>query len=327
MKIRSIITCCVALLAQLSTTGAATAQSFPSRSLTLVVPFPAGGPTDAIGRIMAEGMRGALGQTIIVENVPGATGSIAAGRVARSEPDGHTLILGTIATHVFNGAAYALKYDLMSDFTPVGLVALDPQVIAVKNSLPVGSLKELIGWLKANPDKATAGTAGVGSTAHIGAVRFQQLTGTSFSFVPYRGLGPAMQDLVSGQIDIVFGLAANTVPLVQSGKVKGLAVTAGQRLSSAPNTPTVDEAGLTGFHFINWHGIWAPRGIPPAVADRLNAALNQALSHPETAKRLADIGQQLPSPGQRSAKALSAYQQDEITRWWPVIKAANIKGS
>lgn len=305
----------------------AQAQSFPARSITLVVPFPAGGPTDTIGRVMAEGLRGALGQPVIVENAPGATGSIAAGRVARTEADGYTLILGTIATHVFNGAAYALKYDIVKDFEPIALVALDPQIVSVKTALPVTNLKELIGWLKANPGKASAGTAGVGSTAHVSAVNFQQMTGTEFNFVPYRGLGPAVQDLVAGQIDIVFDLAANAVPQVRAGKVKGLAVTARQRLASAPGVPTVDEAGLPGFYFVNWHAIWAPRGIPADVASRLNAATMKALADAVTVKRLDDIGQQIPSREQQTTAALSSYQQEEIKRWWPVIKAANIKGN
>lgn len=303
------------------------AQTYPSRGITLVVPFPAGGPTDTIGRIVGEGLRGSLGQTVVVENVPGATGSIAAGRVARAEADGYTLILGTIATHVFNGAAYALKYDVAKDFEPIALVALDPQIISVKTALPAKSLKELIGWLKANPGKATAGTAGVGSTAHISAVNFQKLTGTQFNFVPYRGLGPAVQDLVAGQIDIVFDLAANAVPQVSAGKVRGLAVTARQRLTSAPDIPTVDEAGLPGFYFVNWHGLWAPRGVPAAVAAQLNTAAVKALADPATSKRLADIGQQIPPRGQQTPSALASYQEDEIKKWWPLIKEANIKGN
>jgi tripartite-type tricarboxylate transporter receptor subunit TctC len=203
----------------------AKAEGFPSRTITLVVPFPAGGPTDTIGRIVAEGLQSALGQPVIVENVPGATGSIGTGRVARSEVDGHTLILGTIATHVFNGAAYELKYDVVKDFEPISLVAFDPQIIAVKKAMPVADLPQLIKWLKENPDKAVAGTAGVGSTSHVSAVNFQALTGTQFRFVPYRGLGPAMVDLVGGHIDILFDLAANSVPQVRQGTIKALAVT------------------------------------------------------------------------------------------------------
>lgn len=208
-------------LAITASLGGGAAQTAQSRPIVLVVPFPVGGPTDTIGRILAEGLQSALGQTVIVENAPGATGSIGTGKVARSEPDGLTLVLGTVATHVFNGAAYPLKYDVVKDFEPISLVASDPQIIAVKKGLPVADLAQLIGWLKENPDKAVAGTAGVGSTSHVNAVKFQALTGTQFRFVPYRGLGPAMQDLVAGRIDILFDLAANSVPQTLRGHDQG----------------------------------------------------------------------------------------------------------
>jgi tripartite-type tricarboxylate transporter receptor subunit TctC len=304
----------------------AKAEGFPSRPITLVVPFPAGGPTDTIGRIVADGLQSELGQPVIVENVPGATGSIGTGRVARSEVDGRTLILGTIATHVFNGAAYELKYDVLKDFEPISLVAFDPQIIAVKKAMPVADLAQLIRWLKENPDKALAGTAGVGSTSHVSAVNFQAITGTQFRFIPYRGLGPAMLDLVGGHIDILFDLAANSVPQVRQGSIKALAVTSASRLTSAPEVPTVDEAGLRGFYFLNWHAIWAPRGVPADVAARLNAAVRAVLSDQRSLKRLADIGQQVPTLEQQTPQALAHYQKEEIARWWPVIKAANIKG-
>lgn len=297
-----------------------------SRTITLIVPFPPGGPTDTIGRVMAEGLRAALNQPVIIENVPGATGSLGTARVARSTPDGSTLILGTVATHVFNGAAYDLKYDVVKDFEPISLIAFDPQIICVRKDLPVADLKQLVAWLKANPDKATAGTAGVGSTAHISAVNFQRVTDTKFTFIPYRGLGPAMQALVAGQIDILFDLAANSVPHVGSGNIKALAVTAKARLASAPDIPTVDQAGLPGFHFVNWHGIWAPRGTPSDVTAKLNAAIRQTISDPAVSKRLADIGQQIPPRDQQTANALANYQKQEIAKWWPIIKSANIKG-
>jgi len=302
------------------------AQGVPARTTTLVVPFPAGGPTDTIGRIMADGLQTALGQPVVVENVPGATGSIGTGRVARSEADGHTLILGTVATHVFNGAAYELKYDVVKDFEPISLVAFDPQIIAVKKTLPVSDLPQLIKWLKENPDKAVAGTAGVGSTSHVSAVKFQALTGTQFRFVPYRGLGPAMLDLVGGHIDILFDLAANSMPQVRQDTIKALAVTSASRIASAPEIPTVDEAGLRGFYFLNWHAIWAPRGTATAVATKLNSAVKRVLADQRLLKRLAEIGQQIPTLEQQTPKALDKYQKDEIARWWPVIKAANIKG-
>jgi tripartite-type tricarboxylate transporter receptor subunit TctC len=262
---------------------------------------------------------------VIVENAPGATGSIGTGKVARSEADGLTLILGTVATHVFNGAAYPLKYDVVKDFEPISLVAFDPQIIAVKKALPVTDLAQLISWLKANPDKATAGTAGPGSTSHVSAVKFQALTGTQFRFVPYRGLGPAMQDLVAGHIDILFDLAANSVPQIRADTIKALAVTSASHLASAPEIPTVDEAGLRGFYFVNWHAIWAPRGTPADVTTRLNSAVRTVLADQETLKRLAGIGQQIPSLERQTPQALATYQREEIEKWWPVIKAANIR--
>jgi tripartite-type tricarboxylate transporter receptor subunit TctC len=325
MLIRAMLMTCAALAIS-GAAGEAQAEPYPARPITLVVPFPAGGPTDAIGRIVADGLGTAFGKTVIVENVPGATGSIGSGKVARAQADGYTLILGTVATHVFNGAAYELKYNVVSDFEPISLVAFDPQIIAVRKSLPVSDLPQLIGWLKANPDKATAGTAGVGSTSHVSAINFQRITGTQFGFVPYRGLGPAMQDLLAGQIDMLLDLAANSVPQVRAGNVKALAVTAKSRLPSAPEVPTVDEAGLPGFYFLNWHGLWVPHGTPAEVVEKLTAATRKALADPLTVKRLGDIGQQIPSPDQQTGAALSSYQKDEIAKWWPVIKAANIKG-
>jgi tripartite-type tricarboxylate transporter receptor subunit TctC len=293
-------------------------------TIVLVVPFPVGGPTDTIGRIVADGLQSALGHAVIVENAPGATGSIGTGKVARSQADGLTLVLGTVATHVFNGAAYPLKYDVVNDFEPISLIAFDPQIIVVRKTLPVADLAQLISWLKANPDKAIAGTAGVGSTSHVSAVKFQAVTGTQFRFVPYRGLGPAMQDLVAGHVDIIFDLAANAVPQIGAGTIKGLAVTSASRLASAPEIPTVDEAGLRGFYFVNWHAIWAPRGTPADVVTRLNLAVRKVLASQVTLERLANIGQQVPSSERQTAQALAAYQREEIERWWPVIKAGNI---
>ena len=305
--------------------GHAEAQTYPSRTVTLVVPFPAGGPTDTIGRVIAEGLQASLGQPVIIENAAGATGSIGTGRVARAEPDGYTLNSGTVATHVFNAAAYSLKYDVTKDFDPVSLIAFDPQIIVVRKDFPATDITQLIAWLKANPDKATAGTAGVGSTSHISAVRFQKVTGTQFGFVPYRGLGPAMNNLVSGHIDILFDLAANAVPQVHAASIRGLAVTSKSRLPSAPELPTVDEAGLAGFYFLNWHAIWAPRGTPHEVTAKLNAAVRKTLADQSTLNRLADIGQQIPPPEQQTAEALASYQNDEIAKWWPIIKAADVK--
>jgi tripartite-type tricarboxylate transporter receptor subunit TctC len=326
MLLRLTVAATIAFCAVTMATVRADAQSSSARAITLVVPFPAGGPTDTIGRIIAEGLQSSLGQPVIVENAPGATGSVGTGKVARAEADGHTLILGTIATHVFNGAAYPLKYDVVADFEPISLIAFDPQIIVVRKELPVADLAQLIAWLKANPDKATAGTAGVGSTSHVSAVKFQALTGTRFRFIPYRGLAPAMQDLVAGHIDILFDLAANSVPQIRAQSIKPLAVTSSVRLASAPEIPTVDEAGLAGFYFVNWHAIWAPRGTSAEMTTRLNAAVRKTLSDQHVLKRLADIGQQPPTLAQQTAQALADYQHEEIAKWWPVIKAAEIHG-
>jgi tripartite-type tricarboxylate transporter receptor subunit TctC len=325
MRFRSAIAATLTACVLIAGVDHGNTQSYPSRTITLVVPFPAGGPTDTIGRIVAEGLQSTLGQPDVVENVPGATGSIGSGKVARSDADGHTVILGTIATHVFNGAAYPLKYDVVRDFEPISLIAFDPQIIAVKKDLPVADLAQLISWLKANPDKAVAGTAGVGSTSHVSAVKFQALTGTQFTFVPYRGLGPAMRDLVAGHIDILFDLAANSVPQISAGTIKGLAVTSGTRIASAPEIPTADEAGLRGFQFANWHAIWVPRGTPPDVTTRLNTAVRKVLADQSVLKRLADIGQEVPSLDRQTAQALATFQTEEIAQWWPVIKAAEIR--
>ncbi|MEA2918767.1 MAG: hypothetical protein QOJ15_10848 [Bradyrhizobium sp.] len=326
MLLRLAIAATIASCAVTMAAGRADAQSSSARAITLVVPFPVGGPTDTIGRVIAEGLQSSLGQPVIIENAPGATGSVGTGKVARAEADGHTLILGTIATHVFNGAAYPLKYDVVADFEPISLIAFDPQIIVVRKELPVADLAQLIAWLKANPDKATAGTAGVGSTSHVSAVKFQALTGTRFRFIPYRGLAPAMQDLVAGHIDILFDLAANSVPQIRAQSVKPLAVTSSVPLASAPDIPTVDQAGLAGFYFVNWHAIWAPRGTPTEMTTRLNAAVRQTLTDQRVLKRLADIGQQVPTPAQQTAQALADYQHEEIAKWWPVIKAADIHG-
>jgi tripartite-type tricarboxylate transporter receptor subunit TctC len=321
---RLVLAATIAVFSITAASYDAKAQTAQSRPIVLVVPFPVGGPTDTIGRILADGLQSALGQTVIVENAPGATGSIGTGKVARSEADGLTLVLGTLSTHVLNGAAYPLKYNVVRDFEPISLIAFDPQIIAVRKALPVADLAQLITWLKANPDKAIAGTAGVGSTSHVSAVKFQAVTGTQFRFVPYRGLGPAMQDLVAGHVDILFDLAANAVPQISAGTIKALAVTSVSRLASAPEIPTVDEAGLRGFYFVNWHGIWAPRGTPADAVTRLNLAVRKVLANRVTLERLASIGQQVPSLERQTAQALATYQREEIERWWPVIKAGNI---
>jgi tripartite-type tricarboxylate transporter receptor subunit TctC len=302
------------------------AQVYPSRPITMVVPFAVGGPTDAIGRIIAERMRGALGQPVITENVTGAAGNIGVGRVARAAGDGYTLGIGAWSTHVVNGAIYALPYDLLKDFVPIALIATNPNLILAKTAVPANDLRELVAWLKANPDKATLGTAGVGSPPHIAGVFFQKLTGTSFQFVPYRGGGPALQDLIAGQLDLNIPQAAIALPQVSAGKVKAFAVTANARLSSAPDIPTVDEAGVPGLYISVWHGLWAPKGTASNIITMLNAAVVDALADPAVRRHLIDLGQDIPPRSQQTPEALGSLHSAEIARWWPVIKAANIKG-
>jgi len=306
-------------------TRAQQTQAYPTRPITMVVPFPAGGPTDTVGRIVAERMRVSLGQPIIIENVTGAGGTIGVGRVARAVPDGYTVSVGFLGTHVLNGAIYPLQYDVLNDFEPVALLASNPQLIVAKNATPAKSLNELIAWLKGNPGKASQGTAGVGSPAHVSGAYFQKETGTHFQFVPYRGAAPAMQDLIAGQIDLMFDQALNSLPHVRAGKIKAYAVTADARLASAPEIPTVDEAGLPRFYISIWSGMWAPKGTPKNVVAKLNAAVVDALAHPTVRHQLADLGQEVPPRDQQTSEALRAFQKAEIEKWWPIIKAANIR--
>ncbi|MET0923857.1 MAG: tripartite tricarboxylate transporter substrate-binding protein [Xanthobacteraceae bacterium] len=301
------------------------AQVYPSRPVTMVVPFPAGGSTDTIGRVMADGMRGSLGQSVIIENVGGASGNLGVGRVARAAPDGYTLILGSWPTHVLNAAIFTLPYDPLNDFEPVSLVAAQPLFIIARKAMLARDLTELVAWLKANPDKATQGTAGTGGASHLAGVFFQKATGTRFQFVPYRGSAPAMQDLLTGQIDMMIDLAASATPQVRAGNVKAYAVTAKSRLAAAPDVPTVDEAGLPGYYVLSWHAVWAPKTTPKPVVAKLNAAVVEALADPAVRKRLADVGQEIFSREQLTPEALSAYHRAEIEKWWPMVRAANIK--
>jgi tripartite-type tricarboxylate transporter receptor subunit TctC len=305
--------------------GSAQAQNFPVRPITMVVPFAAGGPTDTIARLVGQAMSVKLGQTVLIENVTGAAGSIGVGRVARANPDGYTIGIGHWSTHVVNAAVYPLQYDVLKDFAPISLIANNPQLIVSKNAVPAKNLKELIAWVKANQDKVSEGTAGAGSASHIGGIFFQQLTGTNFQFVPYRGTGPVMQDLLAGNIDLTFDQAANSLPQVRAGQIRAYAVTAKTRLAAAPDIPTVDEAGLPGFYIAVWHGLWAPKGTPQEVMAKLLDAVHAALSDPNVKKRLADLGQDIPAPKQQTPEALYAHHKAELEKWTPIIKAANIK--
>jgi tripartite-type tricarboxylate transporter receptor subunit TctC len=305
--------------------AAAPAQVYPSRPITMVVPFAAGGPVDTVARILSEPMRATLGQSIIVENVTGAAGSIGVGRVARAAPDGYTLSIGHWSTHVVNGAIYPLPYDLLRDLEPIVLLPSNPMIVVSKSAVPAKNLNEFVGWIKANEGKVSAGTAGAGSATHVAGVYFQNITGTRFQFVPYRGTGPALQDLVAGQIDFIVDQASNSLQHVRDGKIRAYAVTASARLPSAPDIPTVAEAGLPSLDISVWYGLWAPKGTPKEIIAKLNAAAVQALSEPAVRQRFAELGLDMPPRDRLTPEALAAYQKAEIEKWWPVIKDANIK--
>ena len=315
----------VAAAAVLTIFTSAAAEDYPSRPIAMIVPFAAGGPTDVVARILAEGMRASLGQPVLIENVTGAAGSIAVGRVARSAPDGYTLSIGHWSTHVVNGAIYKLPYDLLTDLAPVSLLVSNPQLIVANPKVPATDLKSLVEWIKSNPDKVSAGTAGAGSASHIGGIYFQNFSHTSFLFVPYRGTGPAMQDLISGQIQIMIDQSSNSLPQVRNKLIKAFAVTSKTRLAVAPDIPTVDEAGMPGFYISVWHGLWVPKDTPKPIIAKLAAAVRAAFADPATRKRFLDLGQEIPPVEQQTPEALGAYQKAEIEKWWPLIKAAHIK--
>jgi len=303
----------------------AAAQAFPSRAITMIVPFPAGGATDTLARILAEQLRVTFRQPVVVENVAGAGGTIGVGRAARAAGDGYTLSIGTVSTHVMTGALYALPYDLVKDFEPIALLGAEPLLIVGRKTMPAANLSELIAWLKANPDKASAGTPGAGTAGHITGALFQKETGTQFHFVPYRGVGPAMQDLVAGQIDLEFDPSSNFLSHVRAGNLKGYAVTAKTRLAAMPEVPTVDEAGLPGFHASLWYGLWAPKATPKDVVAKLNAAVVDALAAAPVRARLTELGNEIPPREQLTPEALAVHEKAEIEKWWPIIRAAGIK--
>jgi tripartite-type tricarboxylate transporter receptor subunit TctC len=305
--------------------GVAVADNFPSRPITVVVPFSAGGPSDAMARILAEPMRKLLGEAIIIENVTGAGGSLGVGRAVRASPDGYTISFGHLGTHVANGAIYKLGYDLLTDLEPVVLLPSNPMIIVSKNAVPAKSLQELIAWIKASPAPVTAGTAGAGSGSHIAGLYFENVTGIPLQFVPYRGTAPAMNDLVAGQIDLIIDQTSNSIAQVRAGTIRAYAITDEKRLDSAPEIPTTDEAGLPGFHMTLWSGLWVPKNTPREIVAKLNAAAIDALNDPLVRRQLENLGLQMPPADQLSPEALGLKQKAEIAKWWPMIKAANVK--
>jgi tripartite-type tricarboxylate transporter receptor subunit TctC len=315
----------LAVLAVLAFANSASAQNFPSRPITIIVPFSAGGPSDVMARILAERMKVALGEAVLIENVTGAGGSIGVGRAVRSPPDGYTISFGHLGTHVANGAIYKLGYDLVADLEPVVLLPSNTMIVVSKNAVPAKSLGELLAWLKARPAPAAAGTAGAGSGSHIAGLYFENVTGIRLQYVPYRGTGPAMNDLVAGQIDLIVDQLSNSINQVRAGTIRGYAVTDAKRAESATDIPTADEAGLPGFRMTLWSGLWVPKGTPKEIITRLNAAAVEALNDPSVRKQLENIGLQMPPKDQLSPQALGDWQKAEIAKWWPMLKAANVK--
>jgi len=307
-----------------SVLGAA-ADVFPSRPITIVVPYAAGGLFDSIARALAESMRTALSQSVVIENVGGAGGSIALGRVARAAADGYTISVGSGDQFVVNAAIYPLQYDVVQDFEPVSLLMNGPNLIISKNEIPAKNLKELVAWLKANHANVAQGHNGAGGSLHLCGVELQRVTGASWPFVPYRGAAPALQDVIGGRIDVMCTSPASSLEMVRNGLVRGYAITGHTRLATAPDIPTVDEAGFPGFHISVWGGLFAPKGTPKDVIGKLNAAAVHALADPAVRARLVALGQEIFPRDRQTPEALGALQKAEIAKWWPIIKAANIK--
>ncbi|MEA2800628.1 MAG: putative tricarboxylic transport rane protein [Rhodospirillaceae bacterium] len=306
--------------------GPASAQAYPTKPMTLIVPFAAGGPTDLMARIMGERMSKELGQQIIIDNITGAAGTIAMGKLAHATPDGYTIGIGHLGTNVVNGLIYKnLNYDLLDDLVPIALLPSNPLLVVTSNQVPAKDLKELVAYLKANADKISGGTAGMGSGSHIGALAFFAVTGTNYQLVPYRGTGPAVQDLIANQIQIMIDQSSNSLPHVRAGKLKVYAVAAKERTAAAPDIPTTAEAGFPGIEVAIWHGLWAPKGTPTEIIAKLNAAAVAALKDPEMRRKLEDLGQDIPTPDQMQPAAFDAYQRAEFAKWKPIIEKANVK--
>jgi tripartite-type tricarboxylate transporter receptor subunit TctC len=322
---RKILNLALGALALPAVSRRAAAETFPSRPITVIVPFAPGALNDIVARILSVGMGASLGQPVVVENVAGADGTIATTRVSRAAADGYTLVIGNWNTQVANGVIYSQQNDIVKDFEPVMLLPSAPMVLIAKKALPATDLKEFIAWLKANPDKATFGTAGVGSPPHMLALMFRQQTGTRIQVIPYRGAGPAMQDVVAGQIDATFITVGPALPQVTSGAVKVFGLTADKRMTAAPDIPTMDEAGLPHFYFLYWSGLYAPRGTPKDVIKAVGAAAVETMRDPKVREKLETQAFVVPPADQQTPEALAELQRAEIAKWWPIIKEAGIK--
>lgn len=301
------------------------ASDYPNRPITIIAPLGVGGSTDVIARVMAEGMRKALGQNVIVENITGAGGTIGVGRVARSTPDGYTIGIGQWGTNVASGAIYPLNFDLQNDLEPIGLISTQPFLIVARKTMPADNLKDLITWLRANQDKVSEGNSGIGTPSHVAGLLFQKAVGATFTMVPYRGAGQSMQDLIGGRLDVTLDTPALSLPQLHAGTIKAYAVTAKERIATAPDIPTTDEAGLPGFYFSFWHGFWAPKGTSREIIDKLNDAVRTALNDPPIRARLIELSQEIFPADQQSPAAMRRFHDAEIAKWWPIIKEAGIK--
>jgi tripartite-type tricarboxylate transporter receptor subunit TctC len=312
-------------LAVFGLVAGATAQVYPSRPVTIVVALPAGGAVDALARILAEHMRVTLGQPVVVENMGGAGGTLSIARIVRSPPDGYTLGMGTLSQYVVSAAVYTLPFDVLNDLEPIALLPSVPYWMVARKDLPPNTLQELVAWLKANPDKASASSTGIASLARFCGMFFQQQTGTRYQFVPYRGGAPALQDLVAGQIDLSCDLAANSLPQRRNGNIKAYAVMAKKRWFAAPDIPTTDEAGVPGIYVSTWHGLWSPKGTPPDIVAKINAAAAAAMADSVVRGRIADLGMDIPPRELQTPVAFGAYHRAEVEKWFPIVKAAGIK--
>jgi tripartite-type tricarboxylate transporter receptor subunit TctC len=327
LEYRAIRWAGIALVTSVAVISPAAGQSYPSRPVTVIVGFPPAGPTDTLARILADRMSKSLAQPVIVENVPGASGTIGGARVARSKPDGYTLSIGNWSSNVGAGAMYPLTYNVMSDFEPVSLLASSYVWLVAKKEFPAGNFKEFVSWLKANPGRATAGSIGVGSAAQMCIVALKNETGTTFQIVPYKGGATAVQDLLGGQIDFACPEASQTLPYVRSGQFRALGIAAAKRWFASPHVPTFAEEDVPGINIIFWHGLWVAKGTPHEIISRLNATVVEAFADPSVRQRLTDLGFEIPVREQLTSSALASYHKAEIEKWWPIIKAAALTGN